>query len=83
MLLVEDENMVQTLISCRSDPTLRNRICVGRLWRSQYNLTSVGLEDMVETLAELRIAIMDQVAKHRVLILQIPGQVASLLGDPG
>ena len=83
MGLIEDENVVKTLVSHRPDPPFSIGIRIGRLQGRQDNFTAFGFEDLVERLGEFRISIMDQVAKLRALLLPIPCQVASLLGDAG
>src|SRR5437870_11534631 len=45
------------------------------------DLEAVGAEDLIEGVAELRVAIMDEESEG-VLVAELDGEVAGLLGDP-
>ena len=80
---VEDQQPVEALGAHGSDEALSDRVCFGRADRCPDDLDAFAAEDGVEVSRELAVAIADEEAKWRRLLSQRPGELASLLGDPG
>jgi hypothetical protein len=77
----EDEEPVEAVVANGADPTLGEGVCVrGLNWRED-DLDALGAEDLVESVAELRVAIMDE-EPERLLVAELHDEVARLLGDP-
>jgi hypothetical protein len=74
----------QSRHSRRAVPTKRSAIAVRlrRPHRGLDNLDAFAREDSVEASGELGVAVADQVAKARWLLLECPSEVAGLLCDP-
>jgi hypothetical protein len=81
MAATEDEDPVEAVGANRAYPTLGESVCVRRLDRRADHLDAFHPEDLVERAAELGVAIMDE-KPERLLILELDGEVARLLGDP-
>src|SRR5262249_38053411 len=80
---VEDQKPVETFSAGGADEALGDRV---RLWsahRRLDDLDAFACEDGIEGAGELAVAVADQEAKARWLVLQCPGELAGLLGDPG
>src|SRR5947208_4097032 len=77
----EDEDPVKAVGANGADPPLGEGVRVrGLNWRAD-DLEAVGAEDLIEGVAELRVAIMDE-EPEGVLVAELHGEVARLLGDP-
>ena len=81
MPATEDEYSVEAVGANRAYPTLGEGVCVRRLDRRADHLDAFRPEDLVERAAELGVSIMDEIPE-RLLILELHGEVARLLGDP-
>src|SRR6266516_4854439 len=80
--VAEDEDAVEAVGANRAHPTLGEGVRVrGLNWRAD-DLDALGVEDLVEGVAELRVAIMDEEPEW-LLVRELHGEVARLLGDPG
>src|SRR5712691_10723287 len=77
----EDDDPVEAVGANGADPTLGEGVRVrGMYWRAD-DLDALGAEDLVEGVAELRVAIMDKEPK-RLPVAELHDEVARLLGDP-
>jgi hypothetical protein len=79
--VAEDQDPIEAVGANRAYPTLGEGVCVRRLDRRADHLDAFRPEDLLEGAAELRVAIMDE-EPERLLIVQLHGEVACLLGDP-
>ena len=77
----EDEDPVEAVGADRAHPALGVGVRVRRLHRRPDHLDAFGAEDLVEGVAELRVAIMDE-EPERLLVAELHDEVARLLGDP-
>jgi hypothetical protein len=77
----EDEDAVEALRAEGADPALGVSVRVRRLDRRADHPDALRAEDLVEGMAELRVAIVDE-KPERLLVAQLHDQVARLLGDP-
>ena len=82
MAPAENEDPVEAVGAERADPALGEGVRVWRLDRSADHLDALGAEDLVEGVAELRVAVVDE-KPERSLVAQLHDQVARLLDDPG
>src|SRR5438094_658869 len=81
MAAAEDEDPVEAVGADCAHPTLGEGVRVrGLNWRAD-DLDALGAEDFVECVAELRVAIVDE-EPEGVLVSELHGEVARLLGDP-
>jgi hypothetical protein len=64
-----------------ADPALVERVRAWRLNRRADHLDAFSAEDIVEGVAELRVAIVDEKPK-RLLVAELNDQVARLLDNP-
>jgi hypothetical protein len=80
---VEDQQPVEALGAHGFDEALGDRVRFGRANRRPDDLDAFAAEDAVEVTRELAVAIADQEANRRRSLRQGPGELASLLGDPG
>jgi hypothetical protein len=76
----EDEDPVETLGAERADPALGVGVRVRRLHGRADHPEALGVEDLVEGMAELRVAVVDE-KPERLLVAEPRDQVARLLGD--
>ena len=81
--LAGDEQVVEALRARRADPALGVGVRVRRAVGRAHDLDPLGREHRVEGRRELGVAIVDEEAGRRARLLQRPGEVARLLGDPG
>jgi hypothetical protein len=81
MAAVEDEDPIEAVSANGAHPTPGEGIRVRRLDRRVDHLDALRPKDLVEGAAELAVAIMDH-EPERLLILELHGEVARLLGDP-
>jgi hypothetical protein len=77
----EEEDPVEAVGANRAHPTLGEGVCVRRLDRCADHLDALCPKDLVERAAEPRVALVDE-EPERLLILELDGEVARLLGDP-
>ena len=83
MALVDDQEPVEAFGAGGADEALGERVC---LWRSHWrldDLDSFAGEDGVEVAGELAVPVADEGAKRRSPLLEYPGELSGLLGDPG
>src|SRR5438105_7659591 len=81
MTLAEDEDSVEAVGSDCAHPPLGEGVRVrGLNWRAD-DLDALGAEDLIESVAELRVAIMDE-EPEPLLVAEPHDEVARLLGDP-
>src|SRR6266540_1924381 len=80
---VEDQQPVEALGAHGSDEALGDRVRFGRANRRPDDLDAFATEDVVEVTRELAVAIADQEANRSRSFRQGPGELASLLADPG
>jgi hypothetical protein len=81
MAAAEDEDPVEAVGTNCAHPTLGEGVCVRRLDRRADHFDAFRSKDLVEGAAELAVAIMDE-EPERLLVLELHGEVARLLGDP-
>ena len=82
MASVHDQDPVEAVGPDGTDEALGDRV---RFWRSHWRLDDLDAfagEDGVEVAGELAIAVADQEAKRSLSLLERPGELARLLGDP-
>ena len=79
----EDEQPVEALATDAADPALGVGVRVRCLDGRTDHGHSFATEDVIETAAELGVAIVDQEAERLPAIIERHQQVACLLGDPG
>jgi hypothetical protein len=81
MAATEDQDPVETISAESSDPALGVGVRVRHLDRRADHPDALRSEDLVEGVAELRVAVVDEKAE-RLLVAEPHDQVARLLGDP-
>src|SRR6266566_5719969 len=81
----EDQDPVEALAPRAANPALDVRVRVWRLDRCPDHPDPLAAEDCVEGATELRVTVVDQQPKPRLLaaILEVHQQVARLLQHPG
>jgi hypothetical protein len=77
----EDEDPAEAVGAHRAHPTLGEGVRVRGLERRANHLDALRLEDLVEGVAELGVAIVDQ-EPEGMLVAELHEEVARLLGDP-
>src|SRR5438045_2924087 len=81
MTAADDEDPVEAVGADCAHPAFGEGVRVRRLnWRAD-DLDAFGAEDLIEGVAELRVAIVDEESEG-VLVAELDGEVARLLGDP-
>jgi hypothetical protein len=80
MTAVEDEDPVEAVGADGAHPALGEGVRVRGLDRRADHLDALRAEDLVEGVAELRVAVVDE-ESERVLVAELHEQVARLLGD--
>ena len=81
MTAADDEDPVEAVGAHCAHPTLGEGVRVrGLNWRAD-DLDALGAEDLIEGVAELRVAIVDE-ESERVLVAELHDEVARLLGNP-
>lgn len=60
MAAAEDEDPVEAISSESADPALGVSVCVRRLDRRAHHPDALSPEDLVEGVAELRVAVVDE-----------------------
>src|SRR5215210_6917778 len=81
MTSAEDEDPVEAVGAERSYPAFGVGVRVRRLDRRADHLDALGAEDLVEGMAELRIAVVDKKPKG-LLVAELHDKIARLLSDP-
>src|SRR6266540_4331839 len=81
MSATDDQKMVEAIGAHGSHPALRVGVRVRRPHRRPDHPDTLGTEDLVESAAELRVAVMDQ-EPERLLLSELHHQVARLLRRP-
>jgi hypothetical protein len=81
MASAKDQDPIEAVGGQGADPALGEGVRVRRLDRSTDHLDALGAENLVEGVAELRVAVVDE-EPERLLVLELHGQVARLLSDP-
>jgi hypothetical protein len=77
----EDEDPVEAVGAGGVDPALGEGVCIWRLDRRADHFDALGAEDLVERVAELGVAIVDE-DPERLLNAEFHDEIARLLGDP-
>ena len=77
----ENEDPVEAVGAESSYPTFGVGVRVRRLDRCADHPDAFAAEDLIEGVAELRVAVMDE-HPERLLIAELHHEVAGLLGDP-
>ena len=80
---VQDQEPVEALSAGSADEALGDRVRLRCAHRGLDDLDAFACEDRIEAARELGVAVADQEAKTRWLLLEPPGELTSLLGDPG
>ena len=80
--LAQDEEMIENLLTRRSDPAFRHDVSVRCPKRSLDDLDALAREDGVEARRELGILIADEEPDGWGAIVDLPTQVTGLLGHP-
>jgi hypothetical protein len=73
--LTEKDQLGQTLLLDRTDPSFGHRVQVGTARRSSYRLHSNRLQNLVKPHAELGIPVMRFFSKSQAVILQFHSRV--------
>ena len=60
MSSIEDENVIQTFFSGRTNPAFGKGICIGYPERSMDDMQAFNLEKSIKGLAERAVIVMDQ-----------------------
>src|SRR5258705_13348791 len=82
MASVHDQEPVEAVGPDGADEALGGRVRLRRPHRRLDDLDVFAGEDGVEVAGELAIAVADQEAKRSWSLLERPGELARLLGDP-
>src|SRR6266568_8336031 len=81
MAAAEDEDSVETICAERAHPAFGVSVRVRRFEGRADHPDALSPEDLVEGVAELRVAVVDE-KPERLLVAEPHDQVARLLGDP-
>jgi len=81
MAAAEDEDSVEAVCANGAYPTLGVGVCVRRLDGRADHPDALGAEDLVEGVAELRVAIMNEEPEW-LLVAELHDEVACLFCDP-
>src|SRR6266496_3357482 len=79
---VHDQEPVEALTADGSDEMLGERVRLRRTHRRLHDPDAFAGEEDIEAARELRIAVADQEAEARRLLLECPGELARPLGHP-
>jgi hypothetical protein len=82
MLSADDHDSVEAVRANGANPALGVGIRVRRLDRRADHSDAFGPEDLIEGMAELGVAVVDE-EPERLLLTELHDEVARLLGDPG
>src|SRR6266516_5881350 len=80
---VHAKKPIEALGASGSHEALGDRVRLRCAHRSLHDLDALASEDGVEVARELAVAVADQAAKGRGLLLECPGELARLLRHPG
>jgi hypothetical protein len=78
----EDQQVVEQLAARGANPALGERVRTRRPVGQADDLDALAAEDFIEGSGELGVPVTEQELGGKVAILQLPGQVPSLLDDP-
>ena len=78
----EDEKVIEQLSTCCADEPFADGVGAGRSVWQTHDGHAFGAEDLVEAGGELGVSIVEEIAGLEDAVLQLPGQVAGLLGHP-
>ena len=81
MSATEDEDPIDAVGADGPHPAFGVGIRVWRLDGRADHLHALGAEDLIERMAELLVAIVDQ-ESERLILAELHDEVARLLGDP-
>ena len=81
VLPAEDEDPVEAIGADCAHPAFGVRVRVRRLDRRSDHLDALAAEDLVEGVAEFRVAVVDE-EQEGMLVTDLHDEVARLLGDP-
>jgi hypothetical protein len=82
VMAVEDQEPVEAFSAGGADEALGDRVRLRRAHRGADDLDALACKDGVEVARELAVAVADQVVKASQPVLNCPGELAGLLGDP-
>lgn len=77
-----DQYPVKALMSDRSDPSLRERVCLGRPNRCWDDLEALAPENLIERARELRVIVPNEELKAVICFVEVDREVFRLLSDP-
>jgi hypothetical protein len=77
-LATDDQQLVQALPADRADPSLGDRVGVGRLYRCDDDLTAGRAPDIIERPAELGVPVTDQELPCPCLLAETDDQIPAL-----
>ena len=60
MSSTEDQDQIEAFFAGRADPTFRKRVCIGCPDRSGDNVEAFRPENIIKSLAERAVIVMDQ-----------------------
>src|SRR2546429_1893085 len=83
MCLVEDQRAVEQFVAAALDPPLDDRVHAGHLYGAADDGDAGVGEDGVEQRWVFAVAVPDEETCPAVGVLQVHGEVADRLGDPG
>jgi hypothetical protein len=81
--LVDDEDLVEEFAADAADEPLGGRVRAGRSNRCFDHLNPCGSEDGVEHGGELGVVVWDEVPEVLAGVVEVRGEIARLLGEPG
>jgi len=82
MALVQDQHAIQRFAPATAYPSLGDRVRQRRHQRSQNHSGALRLEHQISLRCELRVPIVDQVAKLDAVVFEPPPQLPGLLSHP-
>ncbi len=81
MPFIDDDEMVEALLTDGPNPTFRISIRIRSANRCVNHFDVLGLKDAIKRHSELCVPIMEYVAKSRCLVFNHPAQLARLMCD--
>jgi hypothetical protein len=82
MALVQNEEVIETLLTDGSYSVLCDRVYFGRMKRCGHNLNSLGDKDIDKSSGELALVVVNKEARVRTSVGEAPNSLACLLGYP-
>lgn len=82
MLLIENDELVQTFLTDCPHPAFSKRIGIRCSERRGNNVNGLAFKDRIKFQGEFTIMIVNQVANGRISRFQFPGDLAGLLYHP-